>query len=118
MCLAYMLSFLKYGILFWGNAINLQKIFKIQRRPIRPIANISNTSSCKPYFKKLKVMTLPCIHILEILPYTKGSLSKLETNSMSHSHDTRNKIYLLQTTTQNYLNRVFPTMMFLFTTTK
>jgi hypothetical protein len=39
-----MLSFLKYGILFWGNARNLQKVFKIQRRAVRLIANISNTS--------------------------------------------------------------------------
>jgi hypothetical protein len=84
-------SFLKYGSLFWGNARNLQKVFKVQKRAIRLIANISNTSSCKPYFKKSKIMTLPCIYILEILTHTKGCLSKFKTNSVFHSPDTRNK---------------------------
>jgi hypothetical protein len=36
-------------------------------------------------------MTPPCIYILEIPTHTKGSLSKFKTNSMFHSHDTRNK---------------------------
>jgi hypothetical protein len=51
----------------------------------------SNTTSCKPYSKKLKIMTLPYIYIYEILLYIKMSLSKFKTNSMLHSHDTRNK---------------------------
>jgi hypothetical protein len=91
-------SFLEYCILFRGNARNLQKVFKIQKRAIRLIANVSNTSSCKPYFKKLKIMTLPCIYILEILTHTKGSLSKFKTYSMFPSHDTRNKADLFITT--------------------
>jgi hypothetical protein len=97
MYFAYMNSFLKYGILFWGNIRNLQKISKIQKRAIRLISNISNTSSCKLNFKKLKIMTLPCICILEILTHTKGSLNKFKTNSMFHSHDTRNKADLFIT---------------------
>jgi hypothetical protein len=89
--------FLKYGILFWGSARNLQKVFRIQNKAIRLIANISSTSSCKPYFKKLKILTLPCIYIVEILAHTKGSLSKFKTNSMSHSRDTRSKADLFIT---------------------
>jgi hypothetical protein len=42
---------------------------------IRLIANISSTTNCKPYLKKLKIMTLPCIYIYEILLYIKMSLS-------------------------------------------
>jgi hypothetical protein len=55
---------------------------------IRLIANISSTTSCKPYLKKLKIMTLP---IYEILLYVKMFVSKFKTNSMFHSHDTRIK---------------------------
>jgi hypothetical protein len=36
-------------------------------------------------------MTLPCIHIYEILQYIKMSLSKFKTNFMFHLHDTRTK---------------------------
>jgi hypothetical protein len=32
MYLAYMHSFLKYGISFWGNVRNLQKVFKIHKK--------------------------------------------------------------------------------------
>jgi hypothetical protein len=73
------------------NDRNLKKVFKLQKRAIRLITNISSTTSCKPYFKKLKIMTLICIYICEILLYTKMSLSKFKTNSMFHLHDTRNK---------------------------
>jgi hypothetical protein len=90
MYFAYMHSSLKYGILFWKNVRHL-KVFKLQKRAIRLIANISSITSCKSYLKKLKIMTLPCIHIYEILLNTKMSLSKFKTNSMYHSHDTRNK---------------------------
>jgi hypothetical protein len=91
MYFAYMHSSLKYDILFWGNVRNLMKVFKLQKRAIRLIANISSTTSCKPYFKKGKIMTLPCIYICEILLYIKMSLSKFKTNSIFHSHDTRTK---------------------------
>ena len=40
MYFAYMHSSLKYGILFWGNVRNLKKVFKLQKRAIRLIANI------------------------------------------------------------------------------
>jgi hypothetical protein len=75
----------------WGNVRNRKKVFKQQKRAITLIANISSTTSCKPYFKKLKIMTLPCMYIYEILLYIKMSLNKFKTNYMFHSHDTRTK---------------------------
>jgi hypothetical protein len=91
MYFAFMPSSLKYGISLWGNVRNLKKVLKLQKWAIRLLANISSTISCKPYFKKLKIMTLPCIYIYEILLCIKMSLSKFKTNSMFHSHDTRTK---------------------------
>jgi hypothetical protein len=70
MYFAHMHSSLKYGILFWGDVRNLTKVFKLQKRAIRLIANISNTTSCKPYFKILKIMTLPYIYIFMKFFYT------------------------------------------------
>lgn len=59
-------SALKYGIIFWGNCSNNVQIFKAQKRCIRAMCNLKNTDSCAPYFKKLKLMPLPCIYIYEI----------------------------------------------------
>jgi hypothetical protein len=113
---AYMHSSLKYGILFLGNVRNLKKVFKLQKRAIRLIANISSTTRSKPYLKKLKIMTLPCIYIYGTLLYIKMSFSIFKTNFMFHSHDTRTKIYSLQATTPNYSNRVLRTTVCLFIT--
>jgi hypothetical protein len=51
---------------------NIPKGIKIQKRAIRLIANISNTSNCKPYFKKLKIMTLPVYTFWKFLHTLKG----------------------------------------------
>jgi hypothetical protein len=84
-------------VFYFGETLEIIRKFLRYRRAIRLIPNISNSSSCKPYFKKLKIITLPCIYILEILTHTKGSFSKFKTNSMFHSHDTRSKAELFIT---------------------
>ena len=55
------------------------------------MANITSTTSCKPYFKKLKILRVPCIYIYETILYTKVFLSRLKANSMFHTYDTWNK---------------------------
>jgi len=113
MYFAYLLSSLKYGILFWENSRKLTKIFHWQEWAIRLIANVSSTS-CKPYFNKLKIMTLPRLYSYQILLYTKMYLPRFTNNSTAHSYDTRIKIYLLQSITPNYLKTVPLTMACLF----
>jgi hypothetical protein len=88
---AYFHSTLKYGILFWENLKNLTKIFKLRKKLIRLIASVSSTTSCKQYFKELKIMTLPSIKIYEILVHIKMSLNRFKTNSLTHSYYTMNR---------------------------
>jgi hypothetical protein len=97
MYFAYFLSLLKYDILFWGNSRNLKKVFKLQKRAVRLIANIPSTASCMPYLRNYKIMTLSCLYIYEVLLYTRMSLDTFKTNSMFHSYDTRNKSKLFIT---------------------
>jgi len=52
------------------------KNLKLQKRAIRLIANVSNKTSCQPFFNKLMIMTLPCIYIYEILVHIKMSLNR------------------------------------------
>jgi hypothetical protein len=88
MYFAYFYSLLKYVVLFWGNSRNMKKVFKLQKRAIRLIANIPSTASCMPYFTDYKIMTLSCLYIYEILLYTRMSLDNFKTNFMFHSYDT------------------------------
>lgn len=88
---AYVHSALSYGILFWGNSTNAKLAFKLQKRAIRAIAQVSKTTSCREIFKELKILPLPCIFIYETLSFTKSNLNTFPTNADLHSHNTRNQ---------------------------
>jgi hypothetical protein len=91
MYFAYFYPVLKYGILFWGISKNYKKVSSLQKRAMKILATVSRTTSCKPLFRTLKIMTLPCIYIYEILLQFRMSLNNYKTNSMIHLHDTRQK---------------------------
>jgi hypothetical protein len=61
------------------------------------ISNVSNTTSCKTYFNELKIKTLPCIYIYEILVRVKMSLNRFTINYLIYSYNTRNKSNLYVT---------------------
>jgi hypothetical protein len=88
---AYFYPVLKYGIVFWGISKNYKKVFILQKRAMRVLANVSRTTNCKPSFRASKIMTLPCMYIYEILLQFKMSMNNYKTNSMIHLHDTRQK---------------------------
>jgi hypothetical protein len=56
---AYFQSMVKYGIVFWDNSYNLNKVFLLQKRIIRLMLGLSYRSSCKFWFKKLDILTVP-----------------------------------------------------------
>jgi len=55
---SYFHSIMTYGIIFWGNSVHSQYIFKIQKRVIRLIANLGIRDSCHGAFKKLGILPL------------------------------------------------------------
>lgn len=68
---AYAHSRLSYGIIMWGNSTDTPSLFIQQKKLIRILTNIEQTDSCKPYFQKHKILTLPCIYILEICKFVR-----------------------------------------------
>ena len=88
---AYFHSILKYGIIFWGNAPYFQLVFKVQKRAIRTMMQVSKATSCKQLFKDLSILPLPCIYLFETIVYMKANLNTFSTNSDIHSYDTRHK---------------------------
>lgn len=64
-------SHLRYGVIFWGNSTEKDTVFKAQKRCVRSIFKIKPTDSCVPYFKKHKILTLPCLYILEVAVFVK-----------------------------------------------
>ena len=85
-------SKLNYGIIFWGNDSKANTTFNIQKRLIRLIANGKPNEHCKPIFKKLGILPLPCLYILNVLTYVKTHLrNSLLRGTNTHKYDTRNK---------------------------
>jgi hypothetical protein len=45
-----------YGILIWGHTGTLYRIFRLQRRAVRVIANLGFRDDCREHFAKLKII--------------------------------------------------------------
>ena len=60
-------SHLRYGIAFWGVANQglLNILFILQKKAVRFIVNVPLNESCRQHFKAQKILTLPCLFILE-----------------------------------------------------
>lgn len=89
-------SHLVYGIIFWGNASNTISLFRLQKRAIRTLANIPYNSPCRPHFKTLGILPLPCLYIFNILIFQNLNPTLFNIDQHVHQHDTRNlesKVY-------------------------
>lgn len=75
-----------FEICYFGENLETLNNFKLQKRAIRLVANNSSITGCKPYLKKLEIMTLTCTYIYEILLFTKIFLCRCKTHSMFHSY--------------------------------
>lgn len=78
-----------YGILLWGSSSLILRVFKLQKKAIRNIVQISNRTSCRHFFKDLKILTVPCLYILAVLIYVKRNFSSFSQNNSVHEYPTR-----------------------------
>jgi hypothetical protein len=45
-----------YSIIFWGNSMHSDQIFKIQKRIVRVIMKAGNRDTSQPLFKALNIL--------------------------------------------------------------
>lgn len=83
-------SNLTYGIMLWGNSTSVHKVFVLQKTAIRIIYNAPRNTNCKTIFKKLEILPLPCLYILEVLIETHKNRCVLTKHADVHNYDTRN----------------------------
>lgn len=69
----YVSSILSYGLILWGNSTEVNRVFIVQKKCIRAIGGIPSWESCKPLFKKFKVLTLPCMYIFECAKFVRNN---------------------------------------------
>lgn len=62
----YVSSVLNYGLIIWGNSSYAIQAFRVQKKCIRTICNAHWMDSCRPLFKKYKILPLPSLYIRDI----------------------------------------------------
>jgi hypothetical protein len=91
---AYFQSLLSYGLILWGNSVNVKLIVRLQKRAIRAMTQVPKTTSCKQIFKSLCILPLPSLYIYKKLICIKSNSNNFTNNSGLHSYNTRIKHYL------------------------
>jgi hypothetical protein len=58
-----------YGIIFWGNSIDSNKVFLQQKRILRTVLGINPQSTYKSHFKILEILAMPSEFILSLTEF-------------------------------------------------
>lgn len=95
-------SIISYAILAWGHSAAAGDIFKSQRRAIRVLADLDYQANCRSSFIDIKVLTLPCIFILQCLIYAHNNIDSFKLINSIHDYGTRNNTNIY--TSYNRLN--------------
>lgn len=64
---AHIQSHLSYGVIVWGHSCNIRNLLELQKRAIRIMFNVNVRTLCKPLFKKLGILTVTSLYILQLM---------------------------------------------------
>lgn len=82
-------SYLKYGIIFWGNSSNILRVFVIQKRAMRILNRMHFRDTCRGVFRGSNMLTAVALCIFEGIMFLKRHPSIFEEYIINHSHSTR-----------------------------
>lgn len=105
----YVSSILSYGLLIWGNSVDVHKAFLAQKKCVRAVCNVHFQEPCRPLFKSTKVLPLPCMYILQASLFVREHLEYFDTNSKFFPRSTRrrNQIFLPRARKNVFKNNVY-----------
>jgi hypothetical protein len=91
----YVHSVLMYGVPFWGNAINTNNVFIMQKRIIRVIFNVNPKMSCRGLFRCFNILPFYSLYMYSLLLLVEKNASKFLINNNIYAVDTRqSNLYL------------------------
>lgn len=67
----FVCSTLRYGIVMWGNSVDMSRAFILQKKCVRAMCGAGPLDSCRPMFKSLNLLTLPSLYIFESCMFVK-----------------------------------------------
>lgn len=87
---AHVHSHIAYGQILWSRSSYTKKIFVPQKQTARIIFLGPGRAHCsRDLFFQLRVVSLPPLYVLLVLPYIKDILLSLAANTDEHDHFTR-----------------------------
>jgi hypothetical protein len=90
----YCHSLVKYGIIYWGNTSNSNKVFVLENKIIRIMMGVGPTHTCRGLFKKLSILPIPCVYLFSLMMFVVNNFDKFQTNNSVHGVNTRNNEHL------------------------
>jgi len=91
---AYFHSVINYGIIFYRNFSESNKLFFAQKKMVRTMIGSRPKISCKPPFQSLGILTITSQYILSLMKFLLQNLEKFTFNTEVHNINTRNKLKL------------------------
>jgi hypothetical protein len=71
---AYIKSILRYGILLWGNSVEVDRVFVAQKKSIWTICGKRRKESWRAIIAELNLLTLPSLYIYGAAVFVKQNL--------------------------------------------
>lgn len=82
-------SHISYCVIGWGHAPKnqIERILKIQKWALRVINRKKKRESCRELFKSDKILTFPCLYVLQCLKYARTNLHKQNFVTVSEKNE-------------------------------
>jgi hypothetical protein len=91
---AHFQSQLGYGIIFLGSSSTMRSVFVVQKRAFRIMLRLGPRSSCREGFKKLGILTVPCLYMYALMLFVVKNPNIYQTNNSIHNLKTRQQAKL------------------------
>ena len=85
---------INYSIMLWGHTSHSERIFILQKRAIRILAGADRLEHCRPLYKSLKILTVPCLYIYNCLMYVRKNIDKFLIRGNYHNYNARHTYQL------------------------
>lgn len=82
-------SLLNYAILAWGHSTHSKRVFAVQRKCLRIMCGLQFRDDCRQAFVDSKILTLPCLYVLQSIMYIKAN--EMDYQTFPHAYSTRGK---------------------------
>ena len=79
-----------YSIILWGHTSHAQRVFVLQKKAVRILANADRLDHCKPLFKSLGILTVFSLYIYKCLIYVRKNINTFVSRRDIHDYHTRN----------------------------